>query len=128
MPQCAVEVAALTQVTPQRMVPAAQPQRPEAQVCVAGQRVPVPQMGPPGHTFGMGIPHSTVVGDVVGQRGAHSHTKVTGLHAWPVGQSVPRPVQVMPGHELGIIAPHVTADAAGHVGTHSHMLVAVLQR
>ncbi len=34
----------------------------------------------------------------------------------------------MPGHELGIIAPHVTADAAGHVGTHSHMFFAVLQR
>ncbi len=81
MPQWAVEVAVLTHVTPQRVVPAAQPQRPEAQVCVAGQSVPVPQIGPPGHTLGMGIPHSTVVGEVVGHRGAHSHTKVTGLHA-----------------------------------------------
>jgi hypothetical protein len=81
MPQWAVEVAVFTQVMPQRVEPAAQPQRPEAQVCVAGQSVPVPQTGPPGQMFGMGIPHSTRVGDVVGHRGAHSHTKVTGLHA-----------------------------------------------
>ena len=82
--------------------------------------MPVPHDGPPGHTLGMSVPHATVVGEVVGHRGAHSHTSVVALQTMPVPQAVPRPGQVMPGHELGIIAPQVTADASGHVGTHSH--------
>jgi hypothetical protein len=127
-PQWAVLVWRSTQEVPHSVVPAGHWQTPATQVCVAGHIVPAPQEGPPGHTLASVVPHATDESAVAGQRGAHSHTKVTGLHAWPLGQSVPRPVQVAPGQELGMSWPHVTEVAAGQLGTHSHIRVAVLQR
>lgn len=72
-------MAVLTQVAPQSVWPVAQPQRPIVQTCVGGHMVPVPHDGPPGHTLGMSVPQATVLGEVVGQRGAHSHRLVVVL-------------------------------------------------
>jgi hypothetical protein len=80
-PQWAVLVWRSTQEVPQSVVPAGHWQTPDTQVCVAGHIVPAPQEGPPGHTLASVVPHATDESAVAGQRGAHSHTKVTGLHA-----------------------------------------------
>ena len=80
--------------------------------------MPVPQLGPPGHTLGMLAPHATVAGLVVGQRAVHTHAPPVQVE--PAGQSVPVPGQVAPAQRLAMGAPQVTVAAVGHDGAHTH--------
>ncbi len=99
---------------------------PPAHTCPAGHSVPVPQDGPPAHTFAMGAPQVTVAGSSVGQRGMHVHTPEA-LHRWPAGHRVPAGHAGPPGHTSATVAPQATPEAAGQAGMHSHAPIA-LQR
>lgn len=64
-------------------------QRPLTHRCPEGQRVPVPQEGPPGHTFGTGAPQSTPsAAEAGGQRGAHTQSRISVSHISPGPQPV----------------------------------------
>jgi hypothetical protein len=64
-------------------------QRPLTQRLPEGQRVPVPQAGPPAQTFGTGAPQSTpAAAEAGGQRGAHTHRRMSVSHISPGPQPV----------------------------------------
>ena len=86
----------------------------------------MPHEGPPAHTLGMSVPHSTVAGLVVGHRGAHWQLPPT--QTWPVGQLVPWPGHTCPGQLLGMDCPHAMVAGAAHARRHSHVRVVRLQR